>query len=54
MLGVNFCMLLVHHAEQTTLVDLLKFDASSKDIIMKHESIKVWDAINTMNEQVSQ
>ena len=41
-MGINLAMFLLHHAPKVTLNDLVKFDMSSKDIIMKRENIKQW------------
>lgn len=47
-------MFLVHHSEEVTIVDLIKWDMDSKDLILKHESIKVWNAINGVGMQIQQ
>ena len=47
-LGVNMTQLLVHHREDLTLVDLVQYDVSARDVIQKRESLKVWEAINSI------
>ena len=47
-IGVNFCMFLVHHSEMLTLTNLIKFDMESRDIILKRENQKIWQAINSL------
>lgn len=42
----------MHHAEGVNLADLVKFDISTRDIIHKRESVKVWEAINQLGNQV--
>lgn len=51
-LGVNMVQLLMHHGDGVTLAGLVKFDITTRDIIHKRESVKVWDAINQLGDQV--
>ena len=44
--------LLLFHAEDLTLQELIKFDISARDIIHKRESKKIWDAINQLGNQL--
>ena len=43
----------MHHSDEITLEDLVKFDVSTRDKIAKRESLKIWDAINQLGSQVT-
>ena len=43
----------MHHSDEITLEDLVKFDVSTRDKIAKRESLKIWDAINQLGGQVT-
>ena len=40
--------LLMHQGDGITLSVLVKFDITTRDIIHKRESVKLWDAINQL------
>ena len=44
-------MFLLHHAPKVTLNDLVKFDMSSKDLIMKRENVNLWKAVNQLGDR---
>lgn len=53
-LGHNICQLLVHKSPDLILKDLVKFDTETRDYIHKHESIKLWEAINAIGSQLNE
>ena len=45
--------LLMHQGDGITLSVLVKFDITTRDIIHKRESVKLWDAINQLGSQMA-
>ena len=51
-LGANLSLLLVHHVDGLTYHDLTKFDQAAKDVILKRESLKLWETLNSLGTRM--
>ena len=51
-IALNLCTFLIHHDHELQMSDLIGLDLVSRDILDKNATIKFWQALNTMDDQI--